>query len=129
MRRDRLALDSGSLKFRLDSGAVVTLFGPGEVMLTDNQSVILKRGMMVAESGAQGLSVTLPDAVVRSRNGTFGAEVGDIGTADVIVLAGSMQMISETDGRIGCVQALEGLRLIKGQEPVRFRCLELTEIL
>lgn len=127
VRRSRLALDSGSLKFRLDSGAVITLFGPGEVTLTDKQSVVLKRGMMVAENGPQGLSVTLPEAVVRNRNGTFGAEVGDLGMADVIVLAGSLQMISEADGRIGCVQAMEGVRLAKGKEPVRFRCLEPSE--
>lgn len=123
VRRSRLALDSGNLKFRLDSGAVITLFGPAEVTLTDKQSVILNRGMMVAESGTQGLSVALPEAVVHNRNVTFCAEVSSNRSADVLVLDGSLQMIADADGQIGCVTANEGVRWATGKEPVRFRCL------
>jgi len=123
VRRSRLALDSGSLKFRLDSGAVITLFGPGKVTLTDKQSVILDQGMMVAESGSQGLSVALPEAVVHNRNVTFCAEVAEKRRADVIVLSGSLQMIAEVDGRIGSVSMNEGVRWSEGKGPVRFRCL------
>ena len=124
VRRSRLVLDSGRMSFRLDSGAVITLFGPGEVALTDKQSLILKKGLMVAENGAQGLSVALPEAVVRNRNAMFCAEVADQGKTDVIVLSGSLQMLSEGDGRIGCVTANEGVRLAAGKRPVRFRCME-----
>lgn len=128
VRRSRLTLDGGSIKFRLDSGAVVTFFGPGEIELKDGQVLLLHGGMAVVENGGNDLCVAVPGATLRNQTGTaFCADLSEKGMADVVVLSGTLQLVSAEDGWARHLSVGEGVRLTAGQGPVRFRCRDVGD--
>lgn len=128
VRRSRLALDGGSIKFRLDSGAVITLFGPGEIELKDGQALLLRGGMVVVENFGNDLCVAVPGATLRNQAGTtFCADLSEKGTTDVVVLSGTLQLVSAEDGWSKRLSMGEGVRMANGQGPVRFRCRDVGD--
>jgi RNA polymerase sigma-70 factor (ECF subfamily) len=121
--RERLTVDSGKLTFKLETGAQVTLFGPAEVELHDEDAVSVVSGTLLVECGEKPLRVTVRGMSVQNRNVTFCVNAPNDRQADVVVLSGTLQAGFVDCGRIGHLDAGDGVRLVKGRESLRFRCL------
>lgn len=90
----QLTLDSGTLRFRLDSGAVVEATGPVEVELFDAMRMRVVRGNVTTDVGehAKGFVVETANARVVDLGTRFGVSVGGSGDTDVVVFQGEVEV-------------------------------------
>jgi autotransporter-associated beta strand protein len=118
-----IRLAAGTLRFRLDSGAVLTLFGPARLGLTDGMHVTLQRGRLLADIGpeAVGFTVEAPNARVWDLGTLFGVEVRGSGTTDVYVFEGQVMVERPSGAFIENCVAGEGVRVRDGHDPVKVR--------
>lgn len=114
----QLSLRSGLAEIKYTSGAVVILEGPAEFTVGPrplgtaklgtsplNNSGYLALGTLVARAEgnrAKGFTVEMPHARIVDLGTEFGAQVQQSGSSDVIVLSGTVDLISQpTGGRSG----------------------------
>jgi ferric-dicitrate binding protein FerR (iron transport regulator) len=91
---DRLKLESGSMKFRLDSGALVEVDGPADVELLSAMRLRLRRGNVTTDVGdqAKGFVIETANAHVVDLGTRFGVNVGGTGSTDVVVFEGKVDV-------------------------------------
>lgn len=89
-----LRLDSGSIRFRLDTGAVVEAVAPADLSIPDPMRLKLRRGNVTAEAGkrAQGFVVETASARVVDQGNRFGVAVDDDGLTDVVAIGGKVDV-------------------------------------
>lgn len=90
----RLQMQSGMLRFRLSSGAVVTVNGPADVQLLDPMRLRVGRGQLTADVGdnAKGFVVETAQTHVVDLGTKFGVDVADSGHTDVVVFKGEVEL-------------------------------------
>lgn len=89
-----LRLESGSIRFRLDTGAVVEAVAPADFSIPDPMRLNLRRGNVTTEAGsrAQGFVVETASARVVDQGNRFGVAVGDDGLTDVVAIGGKVDV-------------------------------------
>ncbi len=90
----RLDLKTGSLRFRISSGAVVDVEGPVALELVDPMRLRLLRGNVTTDVGteARGFVVDTASACVLDMGTRFGVSVGNDGSTDIVVLQGEVEV-------------------------------------
>jgi hypothetical protein len=91
---ERLGITSGSLRFRISSGAVVEMDGPVTLEFVDSMRLRLLRGSVTTDVGteAKGFVVETASAQVLDLGTRFGVTVGDEGNTDVLVFQGEVEV-------------------------------------
>ena len=91
---ERLEMKTGSLRFRISSGAVVDVEGPVTLEFVDAMRLRLLRGNVTTDVGteARGFVVDTASARVLDIGTRFGVSVGDDGRTDIVVLEGEVEI-------------------------------------
>ncbi len=91
---DRLEMSTGSLRFRVSSGAVVDLDGPVSLEFVDPMRLRLLLGNITIDVGseAKGFVLDTASALLLDIGTRFGASVGQDGSTDVVVLDGEVEV-------------------------------------
>ena len=91
---DRLEMSTGSLRFRVSSGAVVDLDGPVSLEFVDPMRLRLLLGNVTIDVGseAKGFVLDTASALLLDIGTRFGASVGEDGSTDVVVLDGEVEV-------------------------------------
>ena len=104
---------SGSLRFRLSSGAVVEASGPAEIELRDAMHLRVLRGNVTADVGdkARGFVIETVNARVVDLGTRFGVSVGRSGDTDVVVFEGKVEVFDpsrKSSGQSALASLTEG---------------------
>jgi len=122
--REHLNLPAeGSMKFKLETGAVITLIGPATLDIEDQSTVSLRSGSIMVACDDQLLTLKLPDAKVQNCNAVFCADLSGKKRCDVLTLSGLIKIIYSEDDAVCYLPARDGIRLAHKEEPIRFRCM------
>ena len=91
---EKLRMDTGSLRFRISSGAVVHVEGPVALEFENPMRMRLIRGAATTDVGAEakGFVVDTASATVLDIGTRFGVSCGDDGATDIVVLEGEVQV-------------------------------------
>ncbi len=91
---DSLDMQSGSLRFRISSGAVVDVEGPVGLEFVSPMRMRLLRGSATTDVGseAKGFVVDTASATVLDIGTRFGVSYADDGSTDIVVLEGEVQV-------------------------------------
>jgi ferric-dicitrate binding protein FerR (iron transport regulator) len=94
---NELRIASGSLQFRLDSGAAVAVTGPAELQLLDPMHLRVSRGKVTVDIGehAKGFTVDTGQAHIVDLGTKFGVEVTDANQTDVVVFQGEVELFDQ----------------------------------
>ena len=109
----QLSLASGTLQFRLESGAVVEASGPAEIELRDAMHLRVLRGNVTADVGdkARGFVIETVNARVLDLGTRFGVSVGRSGDTDVVVFEGKVEVFDpsrKSSGQSALASLTEG---------------------
>jgi len=90
----KLRMDTGSLRFRISSGAVLDVEGPVALEFVNPMRVRLLRGSATTDVGseAKGFVVETANATVLDIGTRFGVSYADDGSTDIVVLEGEVQV-------------------------------------
>ena len=90
----RLEMQTGSLRFRVSSGAVLDFEGPVSLEFLNPMRLRLERGSINTDVGneAKGFVVETPTANVLDIGTRFGTSVGADGSTDIAVFEGEVQV-------------------------------------
>ena len=90
----RLKLDSGAMKFRLESGALVEVDGPADIELLSAMHLRVFNGNVTTDVGdkARGFVIETANARVVDLGTRFGVAVGQAGDTDVVVFEGKVDV-------------------------------------
>ena len=91
---ERLAMQTGSLRFRISSGAVVDCEGPVNLEFVDPMRLRLVHGSINTDVGneAKGFVVETPSASVLDIGTRFGTSVCEDGSTDIAVFEGEVHV-------------------------------------
>jgi len=91
---EKLRMDTGSLRFRISSGAVVDLEGPVILEFVNPMRLRLLLGNITIDVGseAKGFVLDTASALLVDIGTRFGASVGNDGSTDVLVLDGEVEV-------------------------------------
>ena len=91
---ERLEMSTGSLRFRVSSGAVVDLDGPVSLEFVDPMRLRLLLGNVTIDVGseAKGFVLDTASALLLDIGTRFGASVGEDGSTDIVVLDGEVEV-------------------------------------
>lgn len=92
-----LRVASGTLELRLESGAAMVMQGPAHVSFPKLTRPVVRSGWLWIDSGASGekFEIRTPDLRIRNLGTRFGVSVPAEGPAEVHLLKGSLEVISE----------------------------------
>ncbi len=122
--REHLNLPAeGSMKFKLETGATITLIGPATLDIEDAKTVSLRSGAIMVECNDQMLALKLPHAEVHNCNALFCADNSGGQWSDVMALSGIIKVIGAEDRLVYYLTADEGFRLAGSAVPIRFRLM------
>ncbi len=107
----KLKLASGRIRFRLTSGAEITLLGPAEMTLRDGMEVCLETGRLLANvpPSATGSTVHAPGLTAWDLGTVFGAMTLG-GVSDVLVFKGRVQVTDGEGDAVGLCEEGQGAR-------------------
>jgi hypothetical protein len=90
----KLRMDTGSLRFRISSGAVVDVEGPVVLEFMNPMRLRLLLGNITIDVGseAKGFVLDTASALLMDIGTRFGASVGNDGSTDVLVLDGEVEV-------------------------------------
>jgi len=90
----KLRMDTGSLRFRISSGAVVDVEGPVVLEFVNPMRLRLLLGNITIDVGseAKGFVLDTASALLMDIGTRFGASVGNDGSTDVLVLDGEVEV-------------------------------------
>jgi ferric-dicitrate binding protein FerR (iron transport regulator) len=90
----KLRMDTGSLRFRISSGAVVDVEGPVILEFVNPMRLRLLLGNVTIDVGseAKGFVLDTASALLMDIGTRFGASVGNDGSTDVLVLEGEVEV-------------------------------------
>ena len=91
---EKLKMDTGSLRFRISSGAVVDVEGPVVLEFVNPMRLRLLLGNITIDVGseAKGFVLDTVSALLMDIGTRFGASVGKDGSTDVLVLDGEVEV-------------------------------------
>lgn len=91
---ERLEMKTGTLRFRISSGAVVDVEGPVALEIVDAMRLRLLRGNITTDVGteAKGFEVETANARVLDIGTRFGVSVGNEGNTDIVVFEGEVEV-------------------------------------
>jgi len=113
----------GSMKFKLETGATLTLIGPASLDLADKRTVSLINGAVMVECADQPITLKLPGAEVYNCRAVFCVDAFSKKRYDVLTLSGVIKVVYAESSSISFLRAGDGIRLAKDAQPTRFRCL------
>lgn len=90
-----IQLKSGIVRLQFDSGVEVTLEGPAEFELLDEDRTRLTSGLLTAQvpPGAEGFTVVTPSAEVIDLGTSFGVDQREDGVSSVSVFDGEVELL------------------------------------
>lgn len=102
-----LQLASGTLRVRLDSGALVNVIAPAEVEFLDAMRLRVRRGKVTAEVGsaAKGFSIETAQARVVDLGTKFGVDASDSNHTDIIVFQGEVRVFNKAASKSDAASA------------------------
>ena len=128
-----LRVESGSLEFRLESGARVQALAPAELDFLSPMELRLRQGKVTADVGrnAQGFVIETANARVVDLGTRFGVAVGQSGKTDVAVFGGRVQVFNPNDSKratpvIASLTKGEGVRFDSRSRPSRLPAVSLA---
>jgi len=97
----RFALRAGRAQILFGRGAVVTVVGPADWQMTDDNTCTLRRGKLLAyvPPSATGFTLHTPGMTIVDRGTRFGVIVNDNGKTEVHVLEGRVDVDAGDDRR------------------------------
>lgn len=125
-----LRLDTGSIRFRLDTGAVVEAVAPADFSIPDPMRLKLRRGNVTAEAGsrAQGFVVETASARVVDQGNRFGVAVDDDGLTDVVAIGGKVDVFEPARASSRPLASLSGgdaIRVDRARKAKRLKTVSL----
>ena len=92
-------IDSGSLRFKMDSGATVEVEAPASFSIPSSKQLNLHRGNLTADAGGDtiGFVVETVSAHIVDLGTRFGVNVDDNGLTDVVVIEGKVDVFKDED--------------------------------
>ncbi|MDA3926743.1 MAG: sigma-70 family RNA polymerase sigma factor [Kiritimatiellae bacterium] len=122
--REHIVLPAeGSMKFKLESGATVTLIGPAELDIKDERTLSLQSGAVMLACVDQPVILKLPDAELHNCNAVVCVDHSARKKCDVLTLSGVVKMIYSEDDSVCYLSDGDGIRLVHRDEPVHFQCI------
>jgi ferric-dicitrate binding protein FerR (iron transport regulator) len=99
MFRGNVKIDSGSLRFKMDSGATVEVEAPASFSISSATQLNLHHGNLTADAGGDtiGFVVETVSAHIVDLGTRFGVSVDDQGLTDVVVLEGKVEVFKDYD--------------------------------
>jgi ferric-dicitrate binding protein FerR (iron transport regulator) len=93
---------SGTVKLRLESGAVMVMQGPARVSFPELETPVLKKGWLWIDSGKSGESfeVSTPELIVRDIGTRFGVRVPEKGPAEVHLIEGKVEFLAKSTKKV-----------------------------
>ena len=90
-------VESGTLKLRLDTGAMLVLQGPAQVYFPEITRPVVRSGWFWLDTGSSGekFEIATPDLRIRNLGTRFGVRVPMEGSAEVHLIKGKLQVSSE----------------------------------
>lgn len=90
-------IDSGSLRFKMDSGATVEVEAPASFSIPSSTQLNLHHGNLTADAGGEtiGFVVETVSAHIVDLGTRFGVSVDDEGLTDVVVLEGKVEVFKD----------------------------------
>ncbi len=127
-----LRLDSGSIRFRLDTGAVVEAVAPADLSIPDPMRLKLRRGNVTAEAGkrAQGFVVETASARVVDQGNRFGVAVGDDGLTDVVAIGGKVDVFEPARASsrpLASLDSGDAIRVDRARKAKRLKTVSLRD--
>ena len=123
---ERLEMKTGSLRFRISSGAVVDVEGSVALKLVDPMRLQLLRGSITTDVGteAKGFVVDTVSARVLDLGTRFGVSVGDNGSTDILVLQGEVEVHRAgqpltRESRLASLYEGEGARMVTWEAKIQ----------
>jgi ferric-dicitrate binding protein FerR (iron transport regulator) len=97
-----LRVSSGTVKLRLESGAVMVMQGPARVSFPELDKPVLKSGWLWIDSGGpdESFEVTTPNLIVRDIGTRFGVRVPKRGPAEVHLIEGKVEVLSKSTQKV-----------------------------
>jgi ferric-dicitrate binding protein FerR (iron transport regulator) len=125
-----LRLDSGSIRFRLDTGAVVEAVAPADFSIPDPMRLKLRRGNVTAEAGsrAQGFVVETASARVVDQGNRFGVAVDDDGLTDVVAIGGKVDVFEParaSSRHLASLESGDAIRVDRARKAKRLKTVSL----
>jgi ferric-dicitrate binding protein FerR (iron transport regulator) len=96
---DRIAIEGGVLRLRMDSGPVVRLIGPSEVEFLDSARMRMIKGKLTArvEEGDEKLVVETMHTRIVDLGTEFGVDLAEPTHTDVVVFEGAVELRERDD--------------------------------
>ncbi len=90
-------VESGTLKLRLDTGAMMVLQGPAQVSFPELTRPVVRSGWFWLDTGSSGekFEIATPDLRIRNLGTRFGVRVPMEGSAEVHLIKGKLEVCSE----------------------------------
>jgi hypothetical protein len=125
-----LRLDTGSIRFRLDTGAVVEAVAPADFSIPDPMRLNLRRGNVTAEAGqrAHGFVIETASARVVDQGNRFGVAVDDDGLTDVVAIGGKVDVFEPARASSRPLASLSGgdaIRVDRARKAKRLKTVSL----
>jgi ferric-dicitrate binding protein FerR (iron transport regulator) len=125
-----LRLDTGSIRFRLDTGAVVEAVAPADFSIPDPMRLKLRRGNVTAEAGhrAQGFVVETASARVVDQGNRFGVAVDDDGMTDIVAIGGKVHVFEParaTSRPLASLDSGDAIRVDRARKARRLKTVSL----
>ena len=129
-----LRLDTGSIRFRLDTGAVVEAVAPADFSIPDPMRLKLRRGNVTTEAGerAQGFVVETASARVVDQGNRFGVAVDDDGLTDVVAIGGKVDVfepvrVSASSRHLASLSGGDAIRVDRARKAKRLKTVSLRD--
>ncbi len=123
---ERLKMKTGSLRFRISSGAVVDVEGPVALEFVDPMRLRLLRGSITTDVGteAKGFVVDTVSARVLDLGTRFGVSVKGDGSTDILVLQGEVEVHRvgqplTRESRLASLYEGEGARMVSREAQIQ----------
>lgn len=91
-------VESGTLKLRLDSGAMMVLQGPAQVSFPELTRPVVRSGWFWLDTGSSGekFEIATPDLRIRNLGTRFGVRIPMEGSAEVHLIKGKLEVNSQS---------------------------------
>ncbi len=113
VRLRRLSLSEGKVSLLLENGVEVNLLAPVEVEFVSDMYLKIVRGQVTADVGehGKGFVIETPQARVLDLGTRFGVDVSEVGTTDVVVFDGLVDLKNRADDTVASLTAGEAVRV------------------
>lgn len=128
----RMQIDSGSLSFKMDSGATVEIEAPASFSIPGPSQLNLHQGNLTADAGGDvvGFIVETESAHIVDLGTRFGVSVDEQGLTDVVVIEGKVEVFKDRAAAkerrlLAALGEGEAVQVDKGKKAKRLKAVSL----